>query len=282
MKNWMNALCVSAFVLSSAFAEAQVVTPPASPGGVVSQVVGLTDVKIDYSRPAVKGRKIFGDLLAFDSLWRTGANGSTKITLSDSAKIGGFPLSKGTYSIFSIPGRDMWTIIINKNTSFGGTGGYKQSEDACRFMAKPMKLNDKVENLTFNFANITANGADIELMWENTKVSFPLTVLTEDKVMASIKTTMDGPSAGSLSSAASYYLDTNKDPNQALSWMNQALAKGGDRFFLLRTKALIQAKTGDYAGAIVTAKKSTELAIKEGNSDYVKMNEKSIAEWVKK
>ena len=145
-----------------------------------------------------------------------------------------------------------------------------------------MTLSDNVESFTIGISNVTMNQASIDLEWAHTKVSFPVVMFTDEKVSASIKATMDGPSANSLSSAASYYLDTNKDPKQALAWMNQALAKGGDRYFLLRTKSLIQEKLGDIPGAIATAMKSKELALKEGNMDYVRMNEKSIAAWSKK
>ncbi len=260
---------------------AQVVTPQPSPAASITQTVGLTDVKIEYSRPAIRGRKIFGDLIPFGELWRTGANGATKITFSDSAKINGMQVAKGTYSIFSLPGATEWTIIINKNAT-ANTAAYKQAEDVTRFMVKPMRLNDKVESFTIGIANVTGTSADVEICWENTKVAFPITMFTDEKVAASIKATMDGPSDGSLASAASYYLETGKDPKQALAWMDAALAKGGDKFFLLRTKSLIQEKLGDYAGAIATAKKSKELAQKAGNMDYVRMNDKSIMDWAKK
>lgn len=261
---------------------AQIETPAASPTGTISQRVGLTDIKIEYSRPSVKGRVIFGELVPFDQVWRTGANASTKITIGDNATIGGNEIKKGTYALYTIPGKRDWTIIFNKNTEHWGAEDYKQEEDAFRLTVKPTSLSDKVETFTIEIGNITSSSADISLMWDNTKVTFTITLDTDSKVMESINSKMAGPSSGDYYAAARYYFDTKKDLKKALEWVNKSIELGGDKYWIVRQKALIQAALGDYAGAIASAELSLTMAKKDDNAEYVRMNQKSIDEWRKK
>jgi tetratricopeptide (TPR) repeat protein len=195
--------------------------------------------------------------------------------------IGTGKLKKGTYSIFTIPDKGEWTVIFSKSLELWGADGYKDADDAFRTSIKTSALTEKVETFSIDFKNITNNSVDLCIEWEKTRVTIPISVPTEQKVMASIKSTMDGPSANSYVAAARYYLDSDKDPKQALEWINKGLEKGGERYWILRAKSLIQAKLGDKKGAIETAKRSLELATKEKNADYVKMNEDSIKEWSK-
>jgi hypothetical protein len=263
---------------------AQLRTPSPSPTCKFSQEVGLTKVEVEYSRPSAKGRKIFGELVRFGEMWRTGANASTKVSFADDITVGGKTLPKGTYALYTIPNEKSWTVIFYKNTTFGGVPGDKYTEDdvAAKLEVVPQKLTEKVETFTINLNNTTNNGGDLDLTWENTKVAIPFTVPTESKVLADIKTQMEGPSANTYYQAARYYLEEKKDMKQALEWINTALSKGGDRFWIMRTKALIQAELGMYKDAIATAEASTELAKKEGNKDYPAMNDASIKEWKKK
>ena len=264
-------------------ANAQLKTPQPSPGAHFTQDVGLSKVEVDYSRPNARGRKIFGDLVRFGEMWRTGANACTKVTLSDDAMVGpaSSKLVKGTYALYTIPNKDKWTIIFYTNTSYWGTPNenFKEEEVAARFDVPAMKLNDAVESFTIAINNLKSNGADLDIMWENTKVSVPVNFDTDAKVMADIKNQMEGPSAGTYYAAARYYYEEKKDLNQALSWINQSLEKGGDKFWILRVKAQILADLGKYSDAIKVAEASSALAKKEGNADYPAMNEKSIAEW---
>jgi hypothetical protein len=261
---------------------AQIKAPQPSPIGKISQNVGLTDITIEYSRPSMKGRKVFGGLVTFNELWRTGANASTKVTFSEAVKLGGQEVKKGTYALYSIPGEKEWTIIIHKNTDHWGIDEYKQEEDVCRFTVKPTTLANTVETFTMSVDNIKNASCDISMMWDKTMVSIPVTLMTDETMVSSIKKAMDGPSSGDYYAAARYYHEENKDTKQALDWVNKSLEKGGDKFWIMRLKALLQAKNGDYAGAIATAKKSSELATKEGNADYPRMNEDSIKEWTGK
>jgi len=259
--------------------EAQIKAPQPSPVGKISQTVGLTDISIEYSRPSMKGRKIFGGLVPYNELWRTGANASTKVTFSENVKIAGQELKKGTYAIFTIPGEKEWTIIVHKNLDHWGTDDYKQEEDVFRVMVKPVGLSAPVETFTMSVDNLKNASCDISMSWEKTSVSIPVSLGTDDAMVSSIKKAMDGPSAGDYYAAARYYHEENKDARQALEWVTKSLEKGGDKFWILRLKALLQAKTGDYAGAISTAERSSELAKKEDNADYPRMNDESIKEW---
>ena len=275
-------------ILLAAFtaANAQIKTPAPSPTCKLSQDVGLIKVDLDYSRPSAKGRKIFGDLVPFGSLWRTGANASTKITFSDDVKVAGTPLPKGTYALYSIPGEKEWVVIFYKNTTFWGAPEpkeFKEEDVQARVTVPSIPARDLVETFTMSINNLRNNSADLEIVWEYTKVIVPITTDTDGKVMSSIKTTMEGPDWRAYNSAASYYYEEKKDMTQALAWVDKAIEMGGgDKFWVLRLKANILASLSRYKDAIMVAEKSTELAKKEGNEDYPRMNEKSIMEWSKK
>ncbi|MDB2467216.1 DUF2911 domain-containing protein [bacterium] len=279
MKNSLLVL----LILCGVTVSAQIETPAPSPLSTIEQKVGLSDVSITYSRPSVKGRTIFGDLVQYGEMWRWGANASTKFTTSDDIKIEGHDVPAGTYAMYAIPGQETWTIVIHKNTSYWGTGGskYKESEDLVRFEVKANSSYPvKVETMTFQFSNITTSGCDIEFMWENTQLSMKVETQVDAQVMKEIEMKMKGVSSATYYQAARYYYENDKDMNKAFEWINKALVDN-EKFWMVRLKALIQAKMGDYAGAIETAKRSKTLAEEAGNKDYVRMNDKSIAEWKK-
>ena len=263
----------------------QIELPAPSPTATFSQKVGLTEVTITYSRPSAKGRKIFGDLVPFGKLWRTGANMATKISFEDDVKIGGKDLKAGTYAIFSIPNEDEWTVIFNKNYNQGGTGNYKESEDAVRVNVKPKKIADTIETFMINLENVKPNSALIELAWENTIVHVPLEVSIDERIMASIENAMK-INPNTYNQAALYYHQSGKDLNQALEWINKALeiheANGRNVFWMYRQKSLIQADMGKYSDAVKTAETSLAKATEAANDDYIKMNKESIAVWSKK
>ena len=275
-----------AFMLATFAIEAQVKTPQPSPKTTVQQVVGLTDVTLDYSRPSAKGRTIFGDLVPFGKLWRTGANLNSMITFSDDVTIDGKALPKGKYALFTVPKADTWEIIFYKTTDNWGTPEeFKESDVALRANAKPILTDRRVETFTLSIGNITNDAADLEIAWEKTFVALKFEVPSKKAAMASIAKVLAGPTAGDYFSAAQYYYQANIDHNKALEFINKAIGmvKPGDDapFWHLRLKSLIQAKLGDKKGAIETAKLSLAGAQKEKNDDYVKMNNDSIKEWSK-
>ncbi|KAA5548264.1 DUF2911 domain-containing protein [Adhaeribacter rhizoryzae] len=263
---------------------AQLTIPAASSPATVTQRVGLTDITVKYSRPSLKGRKMFGETLPYGQPWRAGANNSTVIEFKDPVTLQGTPVPAGEYAIYTIPGETEWTVIFNKNTKLGGnTKDYKKEEDVARFKVKPLKTPTKTETLTINFADVTPSTANLEILWENTSVKVKIIAEVESKVMAQIQEqVINGKDVKPdlYAAAAVYYLDTNKDPKLALEWIKKANEKD-PKFWNMHTQAKLHAKNKDYKGAIASAEKSIALAKEAKNDDYVRMNEKAIAEWKK-
>ena len=270
-------------VLTGITSFAQLNVPAPSPLGKVEQKVGLTDMSITYSRPGMKGRKIFGDLVPYGTMWRWGANASTKFKASDDVTIEGHDVPAGEYALYAIPGADKWTIIIHKNTSYWGTGGskYKTEEDLVRFDITPGKTSATVETMTFGFSDITSSACNIEFAWENTQIKLAVKTNVDKQVMKEIEMKMKGVSSATYYQAARYYYENDKDLNKAYEWIKLAI-KDNEKFWMVRWQALIEAKMGDYKSAIATAERRKQLAQESGNQDYVRLNEKSIAEWKKK
>ena len=276
-------LLITSLVFAGILAYAQgIETPAASPAGSVSTVVGLTDVKIDYSRPRLKGRKIFGTeptvLVPYGKIWRTGANNGTTITFSDDVKVEGIAVPKGTYLLLSWPGATEWTVSLYKDIEMGGsTDEYTASKDAANFKVKPEKLTEKVEMLTFNIGDMTNDNksAKVQIAWENTSVKFTVTTEFEARVMAAIEANTK-VSPGNYFNAAVFYLENGKDLKQALEWVNKAAEGMDNPFWVLHQKAKIQKALGDKPGAIATATASSEAAKKANNRDYQMMNEALI------
>lgn len=264
---------------------AQVRTPAASPGAKIEQSVGLSTINVEYSRPSAKGRKVMGDLVPFDQLWRTGANQGTKVTFSDDVKINGTDLKKGKYSLFTLPGAKEWKVIFHKDTGLSVPGGenYKEADEAARISVVPNNaLPNPVETFTVGFSNLTDNTVEMYIAWEKTRVGFTVDVLADAKVMASINQALAGPSANDYMAAANYYSNSGKDINKAVEWATKAVGMGANQFWNLRGYSLILAKAGKYAEAIAAAKESLAKATEAKNNDYIKMNNESIAMWSKK
>lgn len=268
-------------VLCSSLAMAQLQTPAPSPAASLTQVVGLTDVAIEYSRPAMRGRTIFGDLVPYGKVWRTGANARTKVTFSDDVKVGGTDLKAGTYAIFSIPQKDEWEVVFYTEYQGGGAPAeLDESKVAARVKAEVFPIEMDIQSFTITIDDITTNSAVIGIMWEKTYVGVPFEVPTDATVSAAIDKIMAGPGAGDFYQAAVYYLSEGKDVGKAKEWMDKAMSMTEKpAFWQLRQQSLIYAGAGDKKGAIEIAKKSLAAAEAAGNADYVKMNKDSLAEW---
>ncbi|TXG35757.1 DUF2911 domain-containing protein [Seonamhaeicola maritimus] len=261
---------------------AQVKTPAPSPFSKVEQKVGLTDVTLEYSRPSVKGRTVFGDLVPYGKIWRTGANARTKITFSTDVTVGGTELKAGSYSIFSIPTAESWEVIFyNDGKQFGTPSELDAQFVAAKATGKAYPIPFSVETFTIDLNNLTNSGARLEFIWEKTWVGIDIEVPTDKGVMASIKNVMSGPGANDYFQSAVYFLQEGKDIKKAQKWIDKAveMTKDQPRFWFLRQQSLIHAKAGDKAGAIAAAKKSLAGAEAAGNADYVKMNKDSLKEW---
>jgi tetratricopeptide (TPR) repeat protein len=281
MKQLITALSI---MLACYATEAQVKTPQPSPKASVEQTVGLTDVAIDYSRPSMKGRTIFGDLVPFGKLWRTGANANTTISFSEDVVIDGKTLKKGKYALYTTPKADNWDIIFYSDTDNWGTPEeWNDAKVALKASAKPEMLNRNIETFTLGINNLDNNFGVLEILWEKTLVPVKFEVPTQKTAMASIEKTLSGPSSVDYFSSAQFYYNANGDMNKALEYVNKALELSKDKpFWYNRQKSLIQAKLGDKKGAIESAKLSLAAATAAKNMDYVKMNNESIAEWSKK
>lgn len=280
----MRKLIFAATLLFVSFISAQVRTPAPSPKAHVEQVVGLTDVTVDYSRPGMKGRTIFGDLVPFGKLWRTGANANTTVSFSEDVVIGDKTLKKGKYALFTTPKADNWEIIFYTSTDNWGTPEeWDETKVALKATAKPEMLNRNVESFTIGVNGLDNNFGMLEISWEKTIVALKFEVPTKKTATESIKKALAGPTSGDYFSAAQYYYQSDGDLKVALEYMDKALELNKDTpFWYTRLKSLIQAKTGDKKGAIETAKISLAAAEAAKNADYVKMNKDSIAEWSKK
>jgi len=278
---------VLATIIASYVLNAQVKTPQTSPHSTLTQVVGLTEVTVDYNRPSAKGRIIFGDLVPFGELWRTGANANSTVSFSEDVIINGATVKKGKYALFTTPKADMWEVIFYTDTDNWGTPEvWDANKVAVLVNVDPVALNNAVESLTISVGNLTNDSATLDIAWEKTMASVKFEVPTKKAAMSSIEKTLAGPTAGDYYSSGVYLFQSNGDLNKSLEYVNKAISmvKTGDDvpFWQLRQKSLIQAKLGDKAGAIATAKLSIAGAEKAKNNDYVKMNNDSIKEWSKK
>lgn len=277
-------LFVLAVLLVNFAADAQIKTPAPSPKASLTQIVGLTQVEINYSRPSVKGRTIFGDLVPFGKLWRTGANENSTISFSEDVTINGKILAKGKYALFTIPKADTWEIIFYATTdNWGIPEVWDESKVVLKASAVADIMDKNVESFTIGINTLDLNFAVLELSWEKTYVALKFEVPTQKTALANIEKVLAGPTAGDYFSSAQYLFQSNIDVTTALLYVNKALEMKEEKpFWYLRLKSLIQFKTGDKKGAIETAKQSLSGAEIAKNQDYIKMNQESIAQWSKK
>jgi tetratricopeptide (TPR) repeat protein len=255
----------------------QLKTPAPSPTQTIKQDFGISSVELTYSRPAMKGRKVFGDLVPYGKLWRTGANAATRIKFTDDVQIGGTNLKAGEYVIYTVPNQNEWEVVLNKGITNWGIDGYKQEEDVVRVKVKPIKLDEAFENFTMQFMNVKPNSTDLYIAWDKTAVALPITTDVETKVMAQINTLMNRDSRPYFQ-AAMYYLENDKDLNQALTWFDKAIEQNPKAFWIYHQKANALAKAGKKEDAKTMARRSIELAKEAKNDDYVRLNEKLLAE----
>ncbi|GJM30629.1 MAG: hypothetical protein DHS20C17_32640 [Cyclobacteriaceae bacterium] len=273
-------------IFFSAAITAQVDYPSPSPLAKISQKVGVTDVNIEYSRPARKGRTLFVDVEKFGSIWRTGANASTKISFSHDVTFDGKPVPAGQYALYSIPGETNWSVMLYSDLSLGGNvGSYDQSKEVARANVQAEKIPISVENFTIDIGNISNDGATLGLVWGNYYVPVKLGVKTDEVVSAQIEDYMKNPMASvgnHYSQAASYYYQNDKDLNSALEWITKAIEINPTAFWNIQTKAKILGKMERYSEAIEAAKQSTQVAkAAENDFGYIDANQKLIDDWSK-
>lgn len=276
MNTKFNAFLLGFLLLGLTAIAQQIQMPQASPSAKISQKVGLTDVVVEFSRPSTKGRKVFGELVPFGQVWRTGANAATILSFSTEVKLGGVAVPAGSYALYSIPGKASWTIILSKNTKLWGAIGYDAKDDVLRFEASPAKTSRMYDSFEISFNKLTDNSADLSIKWEQTRVDFTIQTDVDPIVMADIKKqVIDAQSTNPalLYQAANYYFTSNKDVNQAYTWIKQS-TDSDPKYWTLHLRAKIELSLGKKTEALESATKSKNLAIENKNPDYVGLNDR--------
>jgi hypothetical protein len=274
----LSAVAALIFLSQIAFAQAEFKVPTLSPITEISQEVGLTQVKLSYSRPSAKGRKVFGGLVPYNEVWRTGANASTKLTFAEDVKIAGNALKAGTYALYTIPGETEWTVIIHTNTKHRSIAGdvYKPAEDAFRFKVKPVRTSGYVETFTIGFSDITTSSTNIYVAWENTEIRFKIDFDVDalvDKQIAELSAAPKAMTHQTQFLAAEYYLHNNKDLAKADAWIMSAMEKSAKNFRYGLLRAKILAKAGKRDEALKVIAEANAWATEAKNANYIEQTQ---------
>ncbi len=278
----MKKLILLTFICSlSLSVNAQIKSPQPSTSQTVTQTVGLTNIELSYSRPSMRERNIFGELVPYGKMWRTGANKNTTITFDKDVIIGSKEVKAGTYAIFTKPNAQSWEVYFYSDASNWGTpAAWENEKVVASIKANVVAMPMEVETFTISFDAITNDSATLGFRWDHTYVAVPISFFTDTQVTKSIESVMSGPNAGDYYTAAVYYLNADKDIKKAKNWIDKAIEmRENPAFWYHRQQSLIYAKSGDKNGAIKAAKKSLALAKEAGNEDYVALNTKSLKAW---
>lgn len=273
------------FLLVSSIAFSQLKHPKVSPAATVIQEVGFTTIKVEYSRPAARGREIFGDLVPYGRIWRVGANESTKITFDTSFNVGGNNMPPATYALYAFPEENEWEIVFHENTEHWGDGRkqYNSEEDAFRIKLKPEQQTNFQENFQISFDQVTHDGVNMIWHWANTSITIPIHFDTQGAMESQIaKKLKQNPTAQTYYEVARYYVEQQMKYQEALVYVNKALKLEGDTYYFHRVKSLIEAEIGDFKSAIKSAQKSVQLAEVQDKDEFVRMNQKNIDLWIEK
>ena len=268
-------LLIAVIIFTISSTTAQIKMPQPSPVQTVKQDFGMGTIELTYSRPNTKGRKIYGDLVPYNKLWRTGANAATKIVFTDPVELGGKKVDTGTYVLYSIPGVDSWEIILNKGLTNWGTEGYKENEDVIRFKVEPLKIKAAAETFTMQFENIKPESCELHIIWAKTAISIPVTTNIKDRLRIQIEKGLQ-TDLKPYWQAAQFYNEYDHNQTKALENCNKAIEAADKPYWIWLYKAKIQKEMGDKTGAKISAQKSLELAREAKNDDYVKMNEELL------
>jgi hypothetical protein len=250
--------------------------PEASSTQTIIQDFGLGKITVTYSRPNVKDRKIFGGIIPYGEVWRTGANAATTITFTERVVIEGNPVPAGTYSLFSIPEKNEWTIILNKTVKQWGAYSYKQTDDFLRFKIKPIRVSEKRETFTMAFANSNTKSTDLYLVWDHTAAAIHMETDDDAKITANIDELMKGDRKPYYFNAIQYYYENNKDVDKALGWVAEAekIDPKGPWYKLWESRLLL--KKGNKAGAVAAAQAGLQLAKDSNDDEYTRLNQEAL------
>ncbi len=276
-KLFISALFASALLAApQLFAQSSLKLPALSPTAKVSQEFSLSNIDITYSRPSVRGREIFGDVVAYGHPWRTGANGATKIKFGEDVDIMGTRIKAGEYVLYTIPGKDKWEVIFNLGTTPFGPDGYEKGNDVARFMIEPTRIANVCQTFTIDINEITYNTCKIDLIWEKTRVSIPVATHNEETIGKNIENAINHTTVPYFQ-AAGYIFESNGDMDKAKMLVDKAIAQDGKAYYIWYLKARIEKKLGNNKDAVEAAKKSMELA--KGSAlegEYIHNNQKII------
>ncbi len=270
--------CVLFFVVCMAAmaAYAQVKMPPPSPTQFISQEFALGTIDVKYSRPSSKTREVFGGLVPYNKLWRTGANAATLVRFTEPVEINGKKIDTGSYALYTVPGYDSWEVIFNKGVNNWGVEGYKEAEDIVRFRVAPIRIRYALENFTIQFDNLQAESCELLLKWEKTAVVIPIKVRIKEKLRAQLNTALLSDKQKPYWQAAQFFYEYDKNPNKALEYICKAVEEDPKAYWIWLYKAKIEKEGGDKKAAKESSLRSLELAQAAKNDDYVKMNEELL------
>ena len=274
----MKKILLLSAIFCYSFISAQIKTPQPSPTATITQKVGVSDISVEYSRPGAKGREIFGGLVSYGKMWRTGANKATKITFNENCVFGGAKVKKGSYSLFTIPGEKEWTVVLNKNTELWGVGEYDEENQVCSIVAKAINTKDFTESFTIDFGTFQSFSAIMSLKWANTKIDIKIESLEAKKIEKQyLELLTKGPSANDYYNGAKFFADNTSEYEMALEWINTAVKKRPDAFWMQFHKARILKKMGNNKESILVAEGVIELAReKKDDYGYIKRSEDLI------
>ncbi len=282
MKKLIVSLALLTITATFSQLAAQITTPSPSPKSMITQTVGLTDISVEYSRPSMKGRTIYGAdaLVPYGKVWRTGANAATKVTFSKDVTIEGQALEAGSYALFTTPGASSWKVHFFDYTTTR-SGGYGDATADVVATVTPVKVSHTFETMSIAFDNLTSESADLQIIWDNIVVPIKVGVNTDKDAMASIEKTLAGPTKGDYYSAGVYMASKDRDLKKALEYIQMSTSGDDPKFWQVRNESEVLAKLGEYKKAMTAAEKSMSLAEKAGNESYVKINKDNIAKWSK-
>ncbi|MEX0636465.1 MAG: DUF2911 domain-containing protein [Ferruginibacter sp.] len=265
----MTITIASCFFIFTAIAQLKM--PQPSPIQTIKQEFALGSIEVKYSRTAAKDRKVFGDLVPMNQMWRTGANGATIVRFTDAVEINGKKVDTGSYALYTIPGNESWEIILNKGVNNWGIDGYKELDDVLRFKVTPMNVKKKVESITIQIANIKPETCEMHIMWEKTAVSIPIKATIKSRIQAQLEEALKGDKKPYWQ-AAQFYNEYDNNPSKALTNINEAVKENPKAFWMWLYKAKLEKTLGDKAAAMESSKTSMQLATEAKNVDYQKMN----------
>ena len=264
----MKKILLLSAIFCYSFISAQIKSPQPSPTATITQKVGISNISVEYSRPGAKEREIFGGLVSYGKMWRTGANKATKITFDENCIFGGAKIKKGSYSLFTIPGKKQWTVVLNKNTEQWGVGEYDEKNQVCIIVAKVIETKDFTESFTIDFGTFKSFSAIMSLKWANTKIDIELKSLAAKEIEKQfLELLTKGPSANDYYNGAKFFADNTSEYDMALEWINTAIEKRPEAFWMQFHKARILNKMGSKKESISVAEKVISLA-KEKKDDY--------------